>query len=118
MKKRVIISYQNLSEELVEIFKEKYPHGYSEYITKITKPNNDVIFVVPIETEDATYLVKVDVKIDNKLTEEDFDKILFTEIPPIDKISEEIGEEDESDDLGTNRIDADSISDTTGLDDE
>jgi len=118
MKKKVIISYQNLSDELLEIFKEKYPYGYSEHITKITKPNNDVIFVVPIETDDATYLVKVNVKVDNKLTEEDFDKILFTEVPAVDKIPDDMNDEEESEDLGSNRIDADSISGTSSLEDE
>lgn len=118
MKKKVIVSYNNLSEELLEIFKEKYPHGYSEYITKITKPNNDVIFVVPIETDDATYLVKVDVKIDNKLTEEEFDKILFPEIPPADKIPDDIGEDEDGEDLGSNRIDTDTLSDSSGLEED
>jgi len=118
MKKKAIISYQNLSEELLELFKERYPHGYSEYITKITKPNNDVIFVVPLETDDANYMVKVDVKIDNKLTEEDFDKILFTEIPPVDKVPDDVNEDPENEDLGSNRIDSDSISEPSNLDED
>ncbi len=76
-KRKVIISYHNLPSEALEAFKEKYPYGYSDYITKVTKPNNDVIYVVPLDTDDAAYLVKVDVRVDSKMSEEDFDKLLF-----------------------------------------
>ncbi|HEX3006542.1 MAG TPA: hypothetical protein VHO90_02895 [Bacteroidales bacterium] len=47
--------------------------GYNDYVIKVTKPNNDFFYAVTVDTEDASYLVKVDVKIDN-LTEEEFEK--------------------------------------------
>ena len=119
-KKKVIISYHNLSPEVIEAFKEKYPYGYSDYITKITKPNNDVIYVVPLDTEDASLLVKVDVKVDNKMSEEDFDKLLFKgsadhadkadDAEPID-----VGEHE---DLGSDHIDNDSVSEEMHDNDE
>lgn len=53
--------------------RKKYPLGYNDYVIKVTKPNNDFFYAVTVDTEDASYLVKVDVKIDN-LTEEEFEK--------------------------------------------
>jgi hypothetical protein len=58
-KKRVIKSLENLSEELRDLLQEQYPNGYESSITRITNAKNEPIFVFPLETEDAVYLVKV-----------------------------------------------------------
>ncbi|MBQ0160173.1 MAG: hypothetical protein KBT28_06060 [Bacteroidales bacterium] len=78
-KKNLIVSYKNLSDELREIFKEKYPEGYSDYLQRYDKPNGDTIFVVPMETEDTVYMIKFDVKIDTTLTDDDVEKDIFDE---------------------------------------
>lgn len=70
-KKRLIVSYHNLSPELLDLFKKKYPTGYLEYVMKINAPNDKVYYAVTLDTPDASYLVKVDVKIDS-LEDEDF----------------------------------------------
>lgn len=75
-KKRSIISYENLSDELKELFKEEYSDGYKEYLQKIVKPSGEPIFVVPLETEDTSYMVKFEVTIDSKVSEDDIDKDL------------------------------------------
>lgn len=64
-KKRLVVSYQNLSEELLEALKKKYPNGYGDAIMKINGPNDKVFYAVMLDTPDASYLVKVDVKIDS-----------------------------------------------------
>lgn len=74
-KKNLIVSYKNLPDDVKELFKEAYPEGYSNYITRFVKPNGEPIFVVPLETPDAAYMVKFDVKIDT--LGEDLDKALF-----------------------------------------
>lgn len=76
-KKKLIVSYKNLSEDLLEKFKEAYPEGYKDYIQKTIKPNGEPIFVVPFETEDTSYMVKFEVKIDTGLIEDDLDKDLY-----------------------------------------
>jgi hypothetical protein len=58
-KKRVIKSLDNLSEDLRELLHEQYPNGYEASITRIKNAKNEPIFVFPLETEDAVYLVKV-----------------------------------------------------------
>ena len=67
-KRRAVVSYANLSPELLNIIKEKYPRGYVDYmdeIMKISKPDGTFFHAIKVETQDAIYLVKVDVKIDD-----------------------------------------------------
>lgn len=78
-KKKLIISSENLSDELKELFKETYPEGHKDYIQKIVKPDGSPIFVVPLETEDTSYMVKFEVRIDSHLAEEELDKELFAD---------------------------------------
>ena len=58
-KKKVIKSLENLSEELKELLRDQYPNGYGGSITRITNAKKEPIFVFPLETDDATYLIKV-----------------------------------------------------------
>ena len=85
-KKNLIVSYKNLAEDLKELFKEAYPDGYNNYLQRFVKPNGETIFVVPFETEDTSYMVKFEVKIDP--LGEDLDKALFDD-------DDDSGKEDE-----------------------
>jgi hypothetical protein len=58
-KKRVIKSLENLSDDLRNLMRDQYPNGYEGSITRITNAKKEPIFVFPLETEDATYLIKV-----------------------------------------------------------
>ncbi len=58
-KKRVIKSLEKLSEDLVELIHNQYPNGYESSITRISNAKREPIFVFPLETNDAVYLVKV-----------------------------------------------------------
>jgi hypothetical protein len=58
-KKRVIKSLETLSEEVRETIKDQYPGGYESSITRIMNAKKEPIFVFPLETDDAIYLVKV-----------------------------------------------------------
>ncbi len=67
-KRRAVISYANLSPELMAAFKEKYPRGYADYmgeIFKVDKPDGTFFYAISLEVPDAIYLVKIDVKIDD-----------------------------------------------------
>ena len=72
-KKRLVISYKNCPEDVLQAIKEKYPFGYGDAIIKVQKPSGDFFHAITLDFEDVSYLVKVDVKIDN-LTEEEFEK--------------------------------------------
>ena len=72
-KRRVVVSYKNCKEEVLQAIREKYPLGYGDAIIKVQKPSGDFFHAITIDFEDISYLVKVDVKIDN-FTEEEFEK--------------------------------------------
>lgn len=67
-KKRHVISYENMSEELLAAFNEKYPKGYNDYfqdLTKYPKPDGTSFYAVTLEVPDAIYLVKIKVETDD-----------------------------------------------------
>ena len=68
-KKRLVTSFNNLTTEQQDEVKALYPRGYAEVMTRIDKPNGDFFYVVPYETEEISYLVKIDVKIDDATDE-------------------------------------------------
>jgi hypothetical protein len=58
-KKRAIKSLENLNDELRDLLRQQYPNGYEASISRISNAKNEPIFVFPLETDDAIYLVKV-----------------------------------------------------------
>ena len=77
-KKRLVTSFNNLSAEQQEAVKELYPRGFTEVMTRIEKPNGDFFYVVPYETDEISYLVKIAVKID-EVGEDGIDDDFFGE---------------------------------------
>ena len=93
-----IISFNKLTPELIQQFAEQYPQGYTSYIQKINKPSGEAIYVVPFETDDVSYMVKMEVKVDAKLSDEDFDKEMFPDTKvDFDEIEASEGEEPKAD---------------------
>ena len=67
-KRRAVISYENMSDELAAAFAEKYPKGYTDYfpdLVKYDKPDGTCFYAVTVEIPDAIYLVKIQVKTDD-----------------------------------------------------
>ncbi len=67
-KKRAVVSYENMNEELAAAFAEKYPKGFSDYfpdLVKYDKPDGSFFYAVTVETGTAIYLVKIQVKTDD-----------------------------------------------------
>ena len=98
-KKRVIKSLDTLSEDLKELIKRQYPNGYESNITRIVSPKKEPLFVFPLETDDATYLVKVPVT-KNSDGEYDMEK----------KTKGDFGDDDDfggGDDFGSDDADSD-----------
>ncbi len=57
--KKIIVSYEKLSDELQEKFQEKYKDGFNGKVERFTKPNGESLSIVPLITEDTHYMVKV-----------------------------------------------------------
>jgi hypothetical protein len=81
-KKKLVVSYKNLSPDLVFLLKEKYPKGYSEDLIKVNKSNGEFFYAVTLNTETVDYLIKVDVKIDSEI--EEVEKALFEQPDNVD----------------------------------
>lgn len=67
-KKRHVVSYENMSEELAAAFNEKYPKGFNDYLpdlVKYPKPDGTSFYAVTVEIPDAIYLVKIKVETDD-----------------------------------------------------
>ncbi len=98
-KKRVVVSLNNLPAELQEAVNEQYRGVFSDHMMRIDKPNGDFFYAVPYSTEEIEYLVKIEVKIDDKAHEED-DKSYDedgAEISDAEQIAD--SERDEDDDM-------------------
>jgi hypothetical protein len=83
-KKRLIVNIDNLPAGVSEAIWKKYPNGYNDYVIKVPK-GNDFFYAITVDTEHASYLVKVNVKIDSLVRDD--------EKEPDDDL--EIGEGDE-----------------------
>jgi hypothetical protein len=71
VKKRLVVSFNNLTPELQDAVKLAYPAGFADFMIRVPKPNGEFFFAVPFETEEISYLVKIDVKIDDASGEEE-----------------------------------------------
>jgi hypothetical protein len=87
--KNVIVSYAKIDNSLKLELIKKYPEGYTNYVHRYPKPNGEFFFAVPLDVGDMHYLIKVEVKVDNIITEDEFDKH-FGDIAEVD--SKVIGE--------------------------
>ncbi len=99
-KKHIVASFNNLTAELQEAVKLANPKGFAESMVRIDKPNGDFFYAVPFETEDIAYMVKIDVKIDEAVHEDDFKDYYDEEIKGSDELqdTDEGNESRDSDD--------------------
>ena len=97
-KKRLVTSFNNLAPELQDAVKAAYPLGYTDYMMRIDKPNGDFFFAVPFETEEISYLVKIDVKIDDASHEEDDKDYYDDDLKGADELANDDSDEDPADD--------------------
>lgn len=96
-KKRVVVSYKNLSPELQEEIKKQHPNGYTDSMLRVDKGLGNFFYAIMLETEEVSYLVKVDVKVDDQVEDEDDKDYYSDEIKETDDdqiIAEEM-EDDE-----------------------
>ena len=85
-KKHIVTSFHNLSAELQDEVKEKYPLGFTDAMMRVDKPNGDFFYAVPFETDDISYLVKIDVKIDDHSQDDDDKNYYDDDIKRADEI--------------------------------
>lgn len=91
-KKRIIINLNNLPTDALEALRIKYPLGYNNFVMKVKTGADSFFYAVTVDTDDASYLVKVPVKIDQKSTKDDED--IFDETSSLKESEENIEEEE------------------------
>ena len=55
VKKHIATSFHNLSPELQEAVKAKYPLGFTDAMIRVDKPNGDFFYAVPYDTDEIAY---------------------------------------------------------------
>ena len=85
VKKHIATSFHNLSPELQEAVKAKYPLGFTDAMIRVDKPNGDFFYA---------YMVKIDVKVDDNSHDDDDKDYYDDEIKGADDIQ---GDDDSSD---------------------
>jgi len=96
-KKRAIVTYEKLSEEMRDRLEEAFPEGFGGAMTQVSTPSGELMDAVLWETDEMIYLVKLNkvkqknvvIPEDDEEEEEDFDDI------PEDDVK---GEDDSADD--------------------
>lgn len=93
VKRRSVVSFANLPEELQEAVKKFYPYGYNEAMMRIEKPNGEFFYAVPFETDEVSYMVKIAVKIDDHVEDHEDSDYYSDDLKGADEFAD--NEEDE-----------------------
>lgn len=93
IKKRMILDYKNVPDEVLQLLAEKYPHGYQKAIIKYKNAKGETVSAVPIETDEISYLVKVSIQLKNMVANVDLD-----DFDDLDSISDFDGQDESLDD--------------------
>lgn len=72
-KLRVIKDYEKLAPEIQEQIKLVFPEGFSNHLIEFRNRNGELVSALPFETEDKVYLVRMSVKLAEKIISEDSD---------------------------------------------
>ena len=88
-KKHIVASLHNLSPELQEAVREKYPLGFTDAMMRVDKLNGDFFYAVPFDTDEVAYLVKIDVKVDDHAQDDDDKDYYDDEIKGADEIQDD-----------------------------
>jgi hypothetical protein len=93
-RKKLIINYSNVSAELMEAIRKKYPLGWVNHTIKVKTTGDSFFFAITVDTEEASYLIKVPVKIDTKSDKDDED--FFEDTSDVKDSGEGTEEEEET----------------------
>ncbi|MEZ7505581.1 DNA primase [Flavobacterium sp. Arc2] len=110
--KRVIVDYAKLTNEILNLLVEKFPDGYDDSdIVRFRNAKNELIEAVEVRTEDTIYLVKVSMKLADRIENHDEDDEIDDVIEPIIPIKgldlDDDDDEDEDEDDNRDKPDSD-----------
>ena len=104
-KKRAIVTYEKLSEEMRDRLEEAFPEGFGGAMTQVSTPTGELMDAVLWETDEMIYLVKLNkvkqknvvLPVDDEEEEEDFDDIPEDDVKDEEDSTDDDDEEDEYD---------------------
>jgi hypothetical protein len=112
--KRVIVEYAKLTNEILNLLVEKFPDGYDDSdIIRFKNAKNETIEAVEVKTEDTIYLVKVSMKLADRIENFDEDEDFIAPEVSIDAIKD-IGIEEEDEEEEEEKIELDDEEDVDG----
>ncbi|NRT14844.1 hypothetical protein HNP99_001188 [Flavobacterium sp. 28A] len=104
--KRVIVDYAKLTNEILNLLVERFPDGYDDSdIIRFRNAKNELIEAVEVRTEDTIYLVKVSMKLADRIENHDEDDEIDDVIEPIMPIKGLDLDDDEDDDEDDDNLD-------------
>ncbi|NHM01999.1 DNA primase [Flavobacterium difficile] len=114
--KRIIVEYAKLTNEILNLLVEKFPDGYDDSdIIRFKNAKNETIEAVEVRTEDTIYLVKVSMKLADRIENFDEDDDLFAPEENLDALKElEIDDDSDDDDEKEEKIELDDEEDADG----
>jgi hypothetical protein len=92
-KKKLIVDYKNLTTEVKEAILKKYPLGWVNHMIKVRTVGDAFFYAITVDTNEASYLIKVPVKIDTKSDKDNDD--LLEESHDVAEVEEKVDEEEE-----------------------
>ena len=72
-KLRIIQDYVKLSNEIKEQIKLVFPEGYSDHLIEFKNNKGETVSALPFETDEKIYMIRMSVKLANRIIEEDSD---------------------------------------------
>ncbi|MEA3443553.1 MAG: hypothetical protein U9R19_02375 [Bacteroidota bacterium] len=75
-KKKLIVSYKKLTLEIQDQIRDKYPGDLINYAKKISMGNNAFFYAIDFDTEEISYLVKIEVDFDKTIDSAKMEKVL------------------------------------------
>lgn len=113
--KRVIVEYAKLTNEILNLLVEKFPDGYDDSdIIRFKNAKNETIEAVEVKTEDTIYLVKVSMKLADRIENFDEDEDFIAPEVSIDAIKDIGIEEEDDEDEEEEKIELDDEEDADG----
>jgi DNA-directed RNA polymerase subunit delta len=103
--KRVIVDYAKLTNEILTLLVERFPDGYDDSdIIRFKNARNETIEAVEVRTEDTIYLVKVSMKLADRIENFDEDDIVDEAPDDLDAlkdldIADDVDEVEETEDV-------------------
>jgi DNA-directed RNA polymerase subunit delta len=114
--KRIIVEYAKLTNEILNLLVDKFPDGYDDSdIIRFKNAKNETIEAVEVKTEDTIYLVKVSMKLADRIENFDEDDDLFAPEESLDALKElEIDDDSDDEDEKEEKIELDDEEDADG----